>query len=72
VLEIVVRDELGLLYRISRAISEQGCEIDLVLISTEGHTAIDVFHLTRRGAKLTPAEQQALTAFVQRTLEDTE
>jgi [protein-PII] uridylyltransferase len=72
VLEIVVADELGLLYRISRAISEQGCEIDLVLISTEGHTAIDVFHLTRRGVKLTPAEQQSLTAFLQRTLEDNE
>jgi [protein-PII] uridylyltransferase len=72
VLEIVASDELGLLYRISRAISEQGCEIDLVLISTEGHTAIDVFHLTRGGAKLTPAEQQALTAFLQGTLEDNE
>jgi [protein-PII] uridylyltransferase len=72
VLEIVARDEIGLLHRISRGISEQGCEIDLVLIATEGHTAIDVFHLTRRGAKLTPAEQQGLTAFLQRTLEDNE
>jgi UTP:GlnB (protein PII) uridylyltransferase len=43
-----------------------------VLISTEGETAIDVFHLTRRGAKLTPAEQQQLTAYLQRTLEDNE
>jgi [protein-PII] uridylyltransferase len=72
VLEIVASDELGLLYRISRAISEQDCEIDLVLISTEGETAIDVFHLTRRGAKLTPAAQQELTAYLQRTLEDNE
>jgi [protein-PII] uridylyltransferase len=72
VLELVVSDELGLLYRISRAISEQGCEIDLVLISTEGETAIDVFHLTSRGVKLTAAEQQELTAYLQRTLEDNE
>ncbi|HEY2432977.1 MAG TPA: HD domain-containing protein [Vicinamibacterales bacterium] len=72
VLEIVLPDDFGLLYRISRAISEQGCEIDLVLISTEGHTAIDVFHLTRRGAKLTSAEQEALKSFLQRTLEDNE
>ena len=71
VLEIVALDEIGLLYRISRGISEQGCEIDLVLIATEGHTAIDVFHLTRRGAKLTPAEQQGLTAFLEQMLEDT-
>jgi [protein-PII] uridylyltransferase len=72
VLEIVALDEIGLLYRISRGISEQGCEIDLVLIATEGHTAIDVFHLTRRGAKLTAAEQQELTAYLQHMLEDTE
>jgi [protein-PII] uridylyltransferase len=72
VLEIVALDEIGLLYRISRGISEQGCEIDLVLIATEGHTAIDVFHLTRRGAKLTPAEQQELTTYLQHMLEETE
>jgi [protein-PII] uridylyltransferase len=72
VLEIVALDEIGLLYRISRAISEQGSEIDLVLIATEGQTAIDVFHITRRGAKLTPAEQQALTADLQHMLEETE
>jgi len=72
VLEIVAPDELGLLYRISRAISEHGCEIDLVLISTEGDMAIDVFHITRRGAKLTPLMQQALAAHLQRMLEETE
>ncbi|HYT68521.1 MAG TPA: HD domain-containing protein [Vicinamibacterales bacterium] len=72
VLEIVAPDELGLLYRISRAISEYGCEIDLVLIATEGDTAIDVFHITRRGDKLTPADQQGLTAHLQHMLEDNE
>jgi len=72
VLEIVAGDELGLLYRISRGISEQGCEIDLVLIATEGQTAIDVFHITRRGLKLTPAEQRELTAYLQQILEDNE
>jgi [protein-PII] uridylyltransferase len=72
VLEIVAVDAIGLLYRISRGISEQGCEIDLVLIATEGHTAIDVFHLTKAGAKLTPAQQQDLTAYLQHLLEETE
>ena len=66
ILDIVASDELGLLYRISRVISEHGCDVDLVLISTEGETAIDVFHLTSRGVKLTAAEQQELTAYLQR------
>jgi UTP:GlnB (protein PII) uridylyltransferase len=49
--------------------SESGCDVDLVLIATEGQRAIDVFHLTRGGAKLTRTEQQTLTASVQRVLE---
>lgn len=69
VVDIIAPDELGLLYRISRAISEQGCEIDLVLIATEGDKAIDVFHLTKSGAKLSADEQRALTAHLQELLE---
>jgi [protein-PII] uridylyltransferase len=72
VLEIVAADALGLLYRISRGISTHGCEIDLVLISTEGDTAIDVFHITRRGSKLTPDDLQALITHLQQLLEDEE
>ena len=59
----------GLLYRISRVISQHGCDVDLVLIATEGEKAIDVFHITKGGSKLTEAEQQALTSDLQRTLE---
>ena len=51
VLEIVADDALGLLYRISRVISRHGCDVDLVLISTEGDTAIDVFHITKAGGQ---------------------
>ena len=50
-------------------ISQHGCDVDLVLIATEGEKAIDVFHITKGGAKLTEAEQQALTSDLQRTLE---
>jgi [protein-PII] uridylyltransferase len=71
IVDIVASNALGLLYRISRVISMHGCEVDLVLISTEGEKAIDVFHITKAGIKLTQAEQQALTADLQRTLEDT-
>jgi [protein-PII] uridylyltransferase len=57
------------LYRISRTISRGGCDVDLVLISTEGHRAIDVFHITQAGAKLAEATQQALAADLQRMLQ---
>ncbi|HTM25905.1 MAG TPA: HD domain-containing protein [Vicinamibacterales bacterium] len=72
VLEIVAPDTPGLLYRISHAIAARDCAIDLVLISTEGQTAIDVFHITKHGAKLTPADQRALTGDLQHMLEDNE
>jgi UTP:GlnB (protein PII) uridylyltransferase len=49
--------------------SESGCDVDLVLIATEGRRAIDVFHLTRGGKKLTPAQQQEVTGNLHRVLE---
>jgi [protein-PII] uridylyltransferase len=61
VLELVAGDAPGLLYRISRALSSFGCEVDLVLISTEGDKAIDVFHMRKSGAKLLESDQLALT-----------
>ena len=50
-------------------ISQHGCNVDLVLISTEGAKAIDVFHITAGGAKLSDAAQGALTADLQHMLE---
>jgi [protein-PII] uridylyltransferase len=72
ILDIVATNALGLLYRISRVISRHGCDVDLVLIATEGEKAIDVFHITKGGSKLTDAEQQQLTADLLRILEDTQ
>jgi [protein-PII] uridylyltransferase len=69
VLEVVAPDAIGLLHRISRAISTNGCDLDLVLVSTEGRRAIDVFHITKAGRKLSDAEQADLAANLQRTLE---
>jgi hypothetical protein len=43
--------------------------VDLVLIATEGRRAIDVFHLTQLGAKLSAPQQQHLTANLLRVLE---
>jgi UTP:GlnB (protein PII) uridylyltransferase len=49
--------------------SESGCEVDLVLISTEGRRAIDVFHLTVQGKKLSVDQQRQLTENLLRVLE---
>ena len=67
--EIVAPDAWGLLYHISHAISKHGCDIELVLISTEGNRAIDVFHLTMGGAKLTAEESDALRAELEEALQ---
>jgi len=72
VLEIVAADEPGLLYRISRGIASGGCAIDLVLIATEGHRAVDVFHITKNGAKLAAPDQDTLAGRLQRVLEEKE
>jgi [protein-PII] uridylyltransferase len=69
ILDIIAGNEIGLLHRISRLISRHGCNVDLVLISTEGAKAIDVFHITVGGAKLSDAAQTALTSDLQHTLE---
>ncbi|MPZ17491.1 MAG: hypothetical protein GEV06_06220 [Luteitalea sp.] len=62
ILEIVADNAWGLLFRVSRVVSRHGCDIDLVLISTEGRRAIDVFHITREGRKLTGDVQRPLRA----------
>jgi [protein-PII] uridylyltransferase len=70
VIELVAQDALGLLHRISRVIAQHECDVDLVLMSTEGHKAIDVFHLTQDAHKLPKATQLALKADLERMLEE--
>jgi len=69
ILDIVANNVLGLLHGVSRVISRHGCDVDLVLISTEGQKAIDVFHIAKAGAKLTDAAIAELTADLHRMLE---
>jgi [protein-PII] uridylyltransferase len=71
VIELVADDAPGLLYRVSRAISGRGCDVDLVLIATEGKKAVDVLHITKQGKKLTESEQVSLREELERMLEDT-
>ncbi len=69
VVEIIADDRPGLLYRISRAISGHGCDVDLALISTEGRKAIDVLHVSRGGGKLSDAAQAQLKRELEHVLE---
>ena len=71
VLELVADDAPGLLHRVSRVISDHGVDVDLVLISTEGQKAIDVFHITRGGSKLSEADEAALKDDLERMLKET-
>ena len=68
VLEIGGANRWGLLHRVSRVISEHGCDIDLALISTEGDRATDVFHLTRGGRKLSMDLEHELRADLEAAL----
>jgi [protein-PII] uridylyltransferase len=72
IVDIIANNQIGLLYRISRVISRHDCDVDLVLISTEGEKAIDVFHITHNKAKLSESAQHELAADLQRTLEETD
>lgn len=51
-IEIVAEDRPGLLYDLARVISEADCNIEVVLIDTEAHKALDVFYVTALGGKL--------------------
>jgi [protein-PII] uridylyltransferase len=51
-IDFVGQDRPGLLYDLTSAISGAGCNIELVMIDTEAHKAIDVFYVTRNGGKL--------------------
>lgn len=58
--EIVAHDRPGLLYDLANTFSSAGCSIEVVLIETEVHKAIDVFYVTASGRKVDPSAETLL------------
>ena len=58
--ELVAQDRPGLLYDLASAFSTSECNIEVVLIDTEAHKALDVFYITSKGHKLTPEQQSVV------------
>jgi [protein-PII] uridylyltransferase len=63
--EIVAEDRPGLLYDLASAISSNGGNIEVVLIDTQAHKAIDVFYVTVDRKKLETEKQRVLQEALQ-------
>jgi [protein-PII] uridylyltransferase len=61
-IELLTQDRPGLLCDIASVISSSGANIEVVLVDTEAKKAIDVFYVTRAGAKLADPEAEELVA----------
>ena len=63
-IQLVTQDRPGLLYDVASLISKRGGNIEVVLVDTEARKAIDVFYVTKEGAKLSDEEARDLTGAV--------
>jgi [protein-PII] uridylyltransferase len=61
-IELLTQDRPGLLCDIATVISKSGGNIEVVLVDTEAKKAIDVFYVTKAGAKLTDVEAGELVS----------
>jgi [protein-PII] uridylyltransferase len=60
-IEFSGEDRPGLLYQLASTLSKAGYNIDLVMIDTEAHKALDVFYVTLEGKKLDELAQARLS-----------
>jgi [protein-PII] uridylyltransferase len=63
-IELVAQDRPGLLYDVAAVISGHGGNIEVVLVDTEAKKAIDVFYVTKAGAKLSDEDAAVLVAAI--------
>lgn len=59
-IEIAAPDRPGLLHDLALVLSQADCNIELVMINTEAHKALDAFYVTQKGEKLTPEQRGSL------------
>ena len=55
-------DRFGLLFRLARALSESGCNIEIAYIATPASGVHDEFFLSESGGKLRAETREALEA----------
>jgi [protein-PII] uridylyltransferase len=67
--DFIGEDRPGLLYDLASTFAKANCNIEIVLIDTEAHKAVDVFYVTRDGAKLDEAMQDELWVTLLRAAE---
>lgn len=60
IVDIHTKDEVGLLSKLTRAISAFGADIGYACINTMGDVAVDVFYVHKAGQKLSDPEADAL------------
>ena len=65
-IELLTQDRPGLLCDIASVISNSGANIEVVLVDTEAKKAIDVFYVSRGGAKLADPEAEELVGALTR------
>ncbi len=59
-IDFIGEDRPGLLYDLTTTLDTHNCNIEVVMIDTEAHKAMDVFYVTENGEKLCEATQETL------------
>ena len=65
-IEFVGEDRPGLLFDLASALTAAECNIELVLVDTEAHRALDVFYVTKDGMKLDDPTSSKLRVVLER------